>query len=120
MVRPESRVDLAGESPVRVSAGAPGSRLQPEGETRPSQAECRKPLQERGAKQRAATIVNATASSHFQPKGVREGRADHFTVKAIDSIPETGTNAGSLRGLRRRHAGKEQRGTGETLLGSSE
>jgi len=43
MVRPESRVDLAGESPVRVSAGAPGSRLQPEGETRPSQAECRKP-----------------------------------------------------------------------------
>jgi hypothetical protein len=55
MVRPERRVVLAGASPVRVSAGAPGSRLQPEGEIRPSRAECRKPLKERGAKQRAAT-----------------------------------------------------------------
>jgi hypothetical protein len=26
-------------------------------------------------------IANATVSSHFQPKGVREARADHFTVK---------------------------------------
>jgi hypothetical protein len=56
MVRPERRVVLAGGSPVRVSAGAPGSRLQPEGEIRPSRAECRKPLKERGANQRAATI----------------------------------------------------------------
>jgi len=55
MVRPERRVVLAGASPVRVSAGAPGSRLQPEGEIRPSRAECRKPLQERGANRRAAT-----------------------------------------------------------------
>jgi len=55
MVRPERRVVLAGESPVRVSAGAPGSRLQPNGEIRPSQAECQKPLKERGANQRAAT-----------------------------------------------------------------
>jgi len=56
MVRPESRVVLAGASPVRVSAGAPGSRLQPGGEIRPSRAECQKPLKERGANQRAATI----------------------------------------------------------------
>jgi len=55
MVRPERRVVLAGGSPVRVSAGAPGSRLQPGGEIRPSRAECRKPLKERGANQRAAT-----------------------------------------------------------------
>jgi len=55
MVRPERRVVLAGGSPVRVSAGAPGSRLQPNGEIRPCQAECRKPLKERGANQRAAT-----------------------------------------------------------------
>ncbi len=55
MVRPERRGVLAGESPVRVSAGAPGSRLQPSGEIRPSRAECRKPLKERGANQRAAT-----------------------------------------------------------------
>src|SRR5579864_2749165 len=55
MVRPERRVVLAGASPVRVGAGAPGSRLQPGGEIRPSQAECQKPLKERGASRRAAT-----------------------------------------------------------------
>ena len=42
MVPPERRVVLTGESPVRVSAGAPGSRLQPGGEIRPSRAECRR------------------------------------------------------------------------------
>ena len=56
MVRPERRDVLAGESPDRVSAGAPGSRFQPSGEIRPGRAECRKPLKERGANQRAATI----------------------------------------------------------------
>jgi hypothetical protein len=56
MVRPERRVVLAGASPARVSAGAPGSRLQPEGETLSSRAECREPLKERGASRRAATI----------------------------------------------------------------
>ena len=55
MVRPERRIVLAGASPVRESAGAPGSRLQPSGEIRPRRAECRKPLKERGANQRAAT-----------------------------------------------------------------
>ena len=56
LVRPERRVVLAGASPDRVSDAAPGSRLQPEGEIRPSRAECRKPLKEREANQRAATI----------------------------------------------------------------
>src|SRR5437773_8707492 len=55
MVRPEGRVVLAGASPVRVSAEAPGSRLQPSGVIRPSRAECQEPLKERGANQRAAT-----------------------------------------------------------------
>src|SRR5574340_582997 len=55
MVRPERRVVLTGASPVRVSAGAPGSRLKPGGEILSSQAECRKPLKKRGANQRAAT-----------------------------------------------------------------
>ena len=55
-MRPERRDVLTGESPVRVSAGAPGSRLQAEGEIRPYQAECRKPLKERGANRWAATI----------------------------------------------------------------
>ena len=39
-----------------VSAVAPGSRLQAGGEIRPYEAECRKPLKERDANQRAATI----------------------------------------------------------------
>ena len=56
MARPERRIVLSGESPVRVSAGAPGSRLQLEGEIQPSRAESQKPLKERGANQRAATI----------------------------------------------------------------
>jgi hypothetical protein len=56
MAPPERRIVVAGESPVRVSAGAPGSRLQPGGEIHPSRAECRKPLKERGANRRAATI----------------------------------------------------------------
>jgi hypothetical protein len=30
--------------------------------------------------------MNAIASSKYQPKGVRESRAAHVTVKAIDSI----------------------------------
>jgi hypothetical protein len=57
MVRPERRRDvLTGGSPVRVSAGAPGSRLPSEGEIRLYEAECQKPLKEREANQRAATI----------------------------------------------------------------
>jgi hypothetical protein len=56
MVRPVRRVVLADERSVRVSAGAPGSRLQAGGEIRPCEAECRKPLKERGARKRAATL----------------------------------------------------------------
>lgn len=47
-----------------------------------------KALKERGASQRAATKVNAVASSYSQPKGVSEGRAAHVTAKATDSILE--------------------------------
>ena len=56
MVRPERRDFLADERSVRVSAGAPGSRLQAGGEIRPYEAECREPLKERGARKRAATL----------------------------------------------------------------
>src|ERR1035437_981429 len=86
MVRPERRVVLAGASPVRVSAGAPGSRLQPGGEIRPSQAECRKPLKQRGANQRAATtsercshvILSAERCSRGPSRSCRgEGNRQH-------------------------------------------
>ena len=55
MVRPERRVLLAGARPVRVSAGAPGSRPQPKVEIPPVRAGRPKPLQETGARKRAAT-----------------------------------------------------------------
>jgi hypothetical protein len=87
MVRPERRVVLAGESPVRVSAGAPGSRLQPGGEIRPSRAECRKPFNEEGEQTSGPQqSVNAIASSDYQPKGVWESRAAHVPAKATDNI----------------------------------
>src|ERR1700691_904515 len=55
MVRPERRVVLADERSVRVSAGAPGSRPQYEGEIRQTRAGRRKPVKEQGARKRAAT-----------------------------------------------------------------
>ena len=118
MVRPERRADLAGENPVRVSAGAPGSRLQPGGEIRPCRAECRKPFYREGEQTNGPQqSVNAIASSEYQPKGVWESRTAHVTVKATDNI--LGRNGcGSPRGLRRWHVGTEQCGTGETLPGS--
>jgi hypothetical protein len=57
MVRPERRDVLAGASPARVSAVAPGSRLQPRREIRTVERSVEGPFQEKGeANQRAATI----------------------------------------------------------------
>jgi hypothetical protein len=56
MVRPERRVLLAGASPVRVSAGALGSRPQPKAAMSPATAGRQKPLKKTGARKRAATL----------------------------------------------------------------
>jgi len=56
MVRPERRVLLASESLARVSVGAPGSRPQPRTEMLPARAGRQKPLKEKGASNRAATL----------------------------------------------------------------
>jgi len=90
MVRPERRVVLTGASPVRVSAGAPGSRLQPEGEIRPSQAECQKPLQEREANQRAATISERNSLVKFSAERCSRGpnRSYHGEGNRQHSRPE--------------------------------
>ena len=63
MVRPERRVVLAGASPVRVSARAPGSRPQPKGEIQPVRAGRQKPVKEQGAKKRAATSSERCSSA---------------------------------------------------------
>src|SRR3989304_5668618 len=85
MVRPESCTFPAGESPVRVSAGAPGSRHQSSGEI-PGAERCVESLLG-GSGEAGRNLMNAAASSHYQPKGVREGRAAHVTAKATHSAP---------------------------------
>jgi hypothetical protein len=84
-----SCTDLVGASPTSVGAEAPSSRLPVEGETRRAEAQRQKPRKE-GANEQAATLVNATASSVLQPKGVRESRVAHLTTKAthIDLVSE--------------------------------
>lgn len=82
-----SRIELAGASPAQVSAGAPGSRLQPSVERPEARAECRKPGSARGQSSGPQREVNAEqASSDYQPKGVRESRAAHVTAKATDIV----------------------------------
>ncbi len=90
MVRPERRDVLAGGSPVRVSAGAPGSRLQPGGEIRPSRAECQEPLKERGANRRAATISERNSLVIFSAERCSGGpsRSCHGEGNRQHSRPE--------------------------------
>src|ERR1700689_4125626 len=79
MVRPERRRDvLTGERPVRVSAGAPGSRLQAEGEIRPYEAECQEPLKERGARKRAATLSEGCSHVIFSAERCLKGPSRSF------------------------------------------
>jgi len=73
MVRPERRAVLADERSVRVSAGAPGSRLQAGGEIRPHEAECRKPLKQRGARKRAATFSERCSHVIFSAERCLKG-----------------------------------------------
>ena len=73
----------AGESPVPVSAGAPGSRPQAGGETLQARAGCQEPLrweQPRGPQRE----VNAAASTDLQ----RESRAGHVAAKAMSVGPD--------------------------------
>ena len=73
----------AGERPVPVGAGAPGSRPQAGEETLQARAGCQEPLrweQPRGPQR----DVNAAASSELQ----RESRAGHVTAKAMSDGPD--------------------------------
>ena len=77
---------LAGGSPVRVIAGEPGSRVQLRLERDVAERTVES-LTRGGSKEAGRNQLNAVqASSHYQPKGVREGRASHFKAKAMDSI----------------------------------
>jgi hypothetical protein len=78
MVRPARRDFLAEERSVRVSAGAPGSRLQAGGEIRPCEAECRKPLKKRGARKRAATLSERCSHVIFSAERCLKGPGRSF------------------------------------------
>jgi hypothetical protein len=52
------------------------------------QAGCQEPRREEARKQ-AATKVNTTASTNYQPKGAWESRAAHVTAKATDNPLES-------------------------------
>lgn len=85
MVRPESRSNLAGESPVWVIAGEPSSSLRWIEEILFAERRV-KSHQEWKQGCGPQHKVNVAASSYYQPKGVPEGRAAHITAKATDSI----------------------------------
>jgi hypothetical protein len=52
---------------LRVSAGAPGSRLPSGGQIRRhARTECRKPSKARGARKQAATLSKPAASSNYE------------------------------------------------------
>jgi hypothetical protein len=84
----------AGESPVRVSAGAPGSRPAPEAERPGGEAWCRKPsaAQAVGGKQQRGPQhqVNPAASSELQS----ESRAEH--VPRVNTPREPSRRGGTV------------------------
>ena len=90
MVRPARRDVLTNERSVRVSAGAPGSRLQAGGEIRPYEAECRKPLKQRGARKRAATLSERCSHVIFSAERCLKGpsRSCRGEGKRQQSRPE--------------------------------
>ena len=88
----------AGESPDRVSAGAPGSRPPAGGEIPSSEAGCRKPLRrEQGCGPQHE--VNPAASTESQSGS----RAAHVTAKATSSagVPEPVVGPGGVWGAAR-------------------
>jgi hypothetical protein len=85
MVCLESRRFLAGVSPAWVIAGEPSSRPPRPGEILEREAGRQKPLR-REQGHGPQHQVNVAASTDYQPKGVREGRAAHVTAKATDSV----------------------------------
>jgi RNA-directed DNA polymerase len=80
----------AGESPVRVIAGEPGSRPPPEAQRPTGEAWCQKPSAAKAARREQQRgpqhQVKPAASSHKQS----ERRAEHVTVKATFSPRESG------------------------------
>ncbi len=93
-------VDPAGEKPVPVSVGAPGSRLPASSESSVAEAQRQEP-QSVGRQVRGPqpSEVNVAASSHYQPKGAWESRAGHVTAKATNSESDPNMESLGLPGV---------------------
>jgi hypothetical protein len=89
-VRPERRVLLAGARPVRVSAGAPGSRPQTKAEMPSVRAGRQKPLKETGARKWAATLSERCSHVIFSAERCLKGpsRSCHGEGNRQQSGPE--------------------------------
>ena len=59
-----------------------------------------------GSEKAGRNKLNAVASSKYQPKGVRDGRAAHFTAKATDRTKKSEVGLDIPGVCRRRHARK--------------
>src|ERR1035437_73919 len=118
MVRPERRVLLAGTKPVRVSAGAPGSRPQPRAEMPPARAGRQEPLKKKGASKRAAISSERCSLDKLSAERCLGGpsRSCHGEGNRQQSGPERLLDLSGVEG-----GGtfvQEEGGTGETLPGS--
>ena len=114
MVRPERRcVELAGASPARVgggapekmSAAAPGSRLQPRGEI-PVAERSVKSLRKEGATRRAATSSEACSLDRFSAERRMGGPSRSCHGEGNKQRAETGAGAGTPRGMARSTSGQ--------------
>jgi RNA-directed DNA polymerase len=87
-----------GESPARVIAGEPGSRVQSRVERRVTERAVKS--LERGSNEAGRNQVKAEqASSHYQPKGDWESRAGHAAAKADEQRPVSPDRALGLPGV---------------------
>jgi RNA-directed DNA polymerase len=89
----------AGESPVPVSAGAPGSRLPCADEIPSTKRSVESPRQEGSNEAGRNQVKAAQASSYCQPKGDRERRAGHTAAKADAQRPGNPERALGLPGV---------------------
>src|SRR5438045_4028974 len=108
-----SCASLAGESPVPVSIGAPGSRPQVPGGDLRTRAGCQKPVTRRepcsGKQARGPQLeVKPAASTHEQPGG----RADHVPAKATPTAraPKRAAGSGGVWGAARVQGGERNTG----------
>jgi hypothetical protein len=108
-VRGDSRcIELAGASPVAVSAGAPRSRPRASGETFSSEWGFKSPSGavglQGGEQVRRPSIKRTLQPRDIGPRKGEVGRAAHVTVKATDCIRESG-RVQDTSGVERRACG---------------